>query len=410
MKQDDPTSITSRIGNRFVQRLLDMVGGRTVGRLTLYFPDGGQYSLASTDKRPDLHAVIHCRRWRAIRRFMTEGETAFLEAYVDGDWSSPELAAVIEWAALNSRGLSAGGLSMISLRGQISKLRHRIVHLLNANTRAGSKRNIAAHYDLGNAFYQQWLDPTMTYSSALFAAPGQSLPEGQIEKYRRIAAALDLRPEHHVLEIGFGWGGFAEFAVKEYGCRLTGVTLSKEQLAFAGKRLQAQGLADKVDLRFQDYRDVAGTFDRVASIEMFEAVGESNWPRYFDTVRERLARGGAAALQIITIAEERFEHYRTNSDFIQRHIFPGGMLPSVERLKAQFAQAKLTFGGAVMFGDSYAATLHQWRDRFLAAWSSIEPLGFDERFRRMWEMYLAYCEGGFRAQAINVGQFKLVRE
>ncbi len=408
MSEIDRSILSSRVGNRFIQRLLDMVGGRAVGRLTLFFPDGGQYTIASrasADKRPDLNAVIHCHRWRAGRRFLTEGDTAFLEAYVDGDWDSPDLASVIEWAALNAQGLSVG-----SVRERISTLRYRIFHLLNANTRAGARRNIAAHYDLGNAFYQQWLDPTMTYSSALFASPNQSLPEGQIEKYRRIAKALDLRPEHHVLEIGFGWGGFAEFAAKEYGCRLTGLTLSKEQLAFAGKRLQAQGLSDRVDLRFQDYRDVQGTFDRVASIEMFEAVGESNWPRYFDTVRERLAQGGAAALQIITIAEDRFENYRRSADFIQRYIFPGGMLPTVERLKTQFADAKLTFDGALMFGDSYAATLRQWRDRFLAAWGSIEPLGFDERFRRMWEMYLAYCEGGFRAQAINVGQFKLVRE
>jgi cyclopropane-fatty-acyl-phospholipid synthase len=212
-----------------------------------------------------------------------------------------------------------------------------------------------------------------------------------------------------VLEVGFGWGGFAEFAIKEYGCRITGVTLSKEQLKFAGERLQKEGLSDKVDLRLQDYRDVGGTFDRIASIEMFEAVGEPHWPRYFDMIRERLAPGGAAALQIITIDEKRFERYRRNPDFIQRYIFPGGMLPSIERLKVQVDMANLQFADASMFGDSYAATLRAWRDRFLAAWHTIEPLGFDDRFRRMWEMYLAYCEGGFRARAIDVGQFKLVR-
>jgi cyclopropane-fatty-acyl-phospholipid synthase len=401
---------TSRVGNRFIQILFDMLGGRAVGRLTLTLPDGTIYNIAGKNIAArsgpsEVHAIIRCKRWRAARRFMTEGDAGFLEAYMDGDWESPDLATVVEWAALNATRLSVG-----SLRGIVSRLRHRFMHLLNANTRAGSRRNIAAHYDLGNAFYQQWLDPTMTYSSAYFAKPGQSLPEGQIEKYRRIGKLLDLKPEHHVLEIGFGWGGFAEFAAREYGCRLTGLTLSKEQLAFAGARLQAQGLSDKVDLRFQDYRDVDGVFDRVVSIEMFEAVGEAHWPQYFDTVRERLARGGAAALQIITIAEDRFEHYRKSADFIQRHIFPGGMLPSVERLKAQFARAKLQFDDAVMFGDSYATTLQQWRARFLAAWANIERLGFDERFRRMWEMYLAYCEGGFRAQTINVGQFKLVRQ
>ena len=399
---------SSRVGNRFIQRLLDMAGGRAVGRLTLRLPDQAAYVIANKTTNTSgagPEAVIWCKRWRAVRRFMTEGQTGFLEAYMDGDWESPDLASVIEWAALNT-----ARLSVSSLRGMFAALRHRVAHLLNANTRAGSRRNIAAHYDLGNAFYQQWLDPTMTYSSAFFAKPGQSLPDGQIEKYRNIARLLDLKPEHHVLEIGFGWGGFAEFACKEYGCRITGLTLSREQLDFARARMQAQGLSDKVDLRFQDYRDVGGVFDRIASIEMFEAVGEAHWPRYFDTVRERLARGGAAALQIITIAEDRFENYRRSADFIQRHIFPGGMLPSVERLKAQFDRARLHFDDAVMFGDSYADTLRQWRARFLAAWSSIERLGFDERFRRMWEMYLAYCEGGFRAQTINVGQFKLVRE
>ena len=402
-----------RAGNRFVQRALDILSRLAAGSLTLILPDGAVYNLkgrnldqpSGEQKTRQPHAVIQVNRWRAVRKFLTEGDVGFLETYLDGDWQSPQLADVVEWAVLNAKGLGAH-----SLRSLISRLRHRLAHLLNANTKAGSRRNIAAHYDLGNAFYAQWLDPTMTYSSAYFAKPGQSLPEGQIEKYRRIAKLLDLKPEHHVLEIGFGWGGFAEFAVKEYGCRLTGLTLSREQLNFAGRRLQAQGLSDKVDLRFEDYRDVRGTFDRIASIEMFEAVGEAHWPRYFDTVRDRLAKGGAAALQIICIAEERFERYRKGSDFIQRYIFPGGMLPSVERLRGQCDRARLQLHDAIMFGDSYAETLRAWRDRFLAAWSTIEPLGFDERFRRMWEMYLAYCEGGFRANAINVGQFKLVRE
>jgi cyclopropane-fatty-acyl-phospholipid synthase len=393
----------THVGNRFIQSFLNVLSHLATGRLTIIMPDQSAYGLDSkTGAGP--HAIIKVNRWRAVRRFMTEGDIGFVEAYMDGDWESPELADVIELAALNTKSLNTR-----SLQSRFSRLRNRIIHLLNANTRSGSRRNIAAHYDLGNEFYKQWLDPTMTYSSAYFDKPGQTLPEGQLEKYRRIARLLDLKPEHHVLEIGFGWGGFAEFAVKEFGCRITGLTLSKEQLKFAGARLQAQGLGDKVDLRLEDYRDVQGTFDRIASIEMFEAVGEEHWPRYFDTVRDRLARGGAAALQIITIAEERFEHYRKSVDFIQRYIFPGGMLPSVERLKTQFDRAKLCFDDAVMFGDSYASTLHEWRQRFLAAWATIEGLGFDERFRRMWEMYLAYCEGGFRAHAINVGQFKLVR-
>jgi len=397
------TDVTTHSGNRIIQRAIDVVGRLVVGDLTLILPDGSQYKLPSNSNTGP-HAVVRIARWRAVRKFLTQGDYGFVESYLDGDWDSPELSDIIELAVRNSASWNSG-----KLQGFFHKVWQRIAHVLRDNSKRGSRRNIAAHYDLGNDFYKQWLDPTMTYSSAYFARPGQSLPEGQIEKYRRIAKLLDLKPEHHVLEVGFGWGGFAEFAIKEYGCRITGLTLSKEQLKFAGERLQKQGLADKVDFRLQDYRDVGGTFDRIASIEMFEAVGEPHWPHYFDMVRERLTRGGAAALQIITIAEERFEQYSRNPDFIQRYIFPGGMLPSIERLQQQVSRAKLRFDGSTMFGDSYAHTLKQWRDRFLAAWSTIEPLGFDDRFRRMWEMYLAYCEGGFRAQAINVGQFKLVR-
>jgi cyclopropane-fatty-acyl-phospholipid synthase len=323
---------------------------------------------------------------------------------MEGDWESPELADVIEIAALNT-----DTWKLAKFQGLMHRLFNRVAHLMRDNSKRGSRRNIAAHYDLGNDFYRQWLDPTMTYSSAVFERPDQSLSEGQTEKYRRIAALIDLKPDHHILEVGFGWGGFAEYAVKTYGCRLTGLTLSKEQHAFASERLQRQGLSEKVDLRMQDYRDVTGTFDGVASIEMFEAVGEPHWPRYFEMIHERLARGGAAALQIITIAESRFDNYRRGADFIQRHIFPGGMLPSVEAFRSCVDRAKLQLADVAMYGESYARTLRQWRDSFLHAWGTIEPMGFDDRFRRMWEMYLAYCEGGFRARAINVGQFKLVR-
>ena len=402
-KLESPTMPEAHRGNRLIQAFVNVVNRLVAGSATVILPDGSTYELASGGA-PGPHATVTIRRWRAVRRFMAQGDLGFVESYMDGDWDSEDLADVIELAALNSE-----SMNMPKLQGLFNRLVNRIAHLMRNNSKRGSRRNIAAHYDLGNDFYGHWLDPTMTYSSAYFAKPDQSLSDGQTEKYRRIAQMLDLKPEHHVLEVGFGWGGFAEYAVKTYGCRMTGLTLSKEQLKFAGERMQRQGLSDKVDFRLQDYRDVTGTFDRMASIEMFEAVGENHWPRYFDMIRERLTRGGAAALQIITIAENRFDDYRKNADFIQRYIFPGGMLPSVEILKDQFARAKLQLADADLFGDSYARTLRVWRDRFLAAWSSIEPLGFDDRFRRMWEMYLAYCEGGFRARAINVGQFKLVR-
>ena len=395
--------ITPHVGNAIIQKVINVVGRLVAGQIALILPDGSEYKLAG-DGAPGPHAVIRIKRWRAVRKFLAQGDFGFVESYLDGDWESAELSDVIELAALNAASWNAS-----KLQGAVHKLWQRLAHVMRSNSRRGSRRNIAAHYDLGNDFYKQWLDPTMTYSSAYFDRPGQSLPDGQIEKYRRIARLLDLKPEHRVLEVGFGWGGFAEFAVREYGCRITGLTLSKEQLKFANARLQKLGMAEHIDLRLQDYRDVDGTFDRIASIEMFEAVGEAHWPRYFDMLRDRLAHGGAAALQIITIAENRFEQYSRNPDFIQRYIFPGGMLPSVERLTAQVDRAKLRVAESTMFGDSYAHTLKLWRQRFLAAWSTIEPLGFDDRFRRMWEMYLAYCEGGFRANAINVGQFKLVK-
>jgi len=399
----DLVSADAHLGHPVIQKFLNTVSRLDAGEIDLTLPDGSTYKLSSGGA-PGPQIVMRIKRWRAVRKFLTQGDFGFVESYLDGDWECSELSGIIQLGLLNSTSWQTS-----QLQGAFHKIWQRLAHWRRDNTKSGSRRNIAAHYDLGNAFYKQWLDPTMTYSSAYFATPGQSLPEGQIEKYRRIAQMLDLKPEHHVLEVGFGWGGFAEFAVKEYGCRLTGLTLSKEQLKFAGERLQREGLSDKVDLRLQDYRDVGGTFDRIASIEMFEAVGEAHWPRYFNMLHERLARGGVAALQIITIAEERFDHYRRNPDFIQRYIFPGGMLPSVERLKTQVEKAKLVYDDASLFGESYALTLRQWRDRFLATWSTIEPLGFDERFRRMWEMYLAYCEGGFRTGAVNVGQFKLIR-
>lgn len=399
----NPDTASPKRGNALVQKAISVVSRLRVGRFSVVLPDGSQYELSSNSEHGP-HAMVHIRRWRALRRFVTEGDFGFIESYLDGDWDSPEIANVIELACLNVDTWDAGAMQNL-----FHRVKHRIRHLLRPNSKDGARKNIAAHYDLGNAFYQQWLDPSMTYSSALFSGREQSLTDAQTEKYRRIAGLLDLKPEHRVLEVGFGWGGFAEYAAKHHGCKVTGLTLSREQLAYAGERLQRAGLADRVDFRLQDYRDVQGTFDRIASIEMFEAVGEQHWPRYFAMLRDRLVHGGSAALQIITIEESRFENYRRNPDFIQSYIFPGGMLPTVTVLKDQCKRAQMALADTMMFGGSYAETLKIWRDRFMSRWSEIAPLGFDERFRRMWELYLAYCEGGFRAKAIDVGQFKLVR-
>jgi cyclopropane-fatty-acyl-phospholipid synthase len=280
-------------------------------------------------------------------------------------------------------------------------------HLLRPNTRSGSKRNIHDHYDLGNDFYGLWLDPTMTYSSAIFAEPQQRLSDGQMAKYQRMAESLDLKPGHKVLEIGCGWGGFAEFTAATYGCHVTGITLSEEQKRFADQRMTRAGLQDRVEIALTDYRDVTGSFDRIASIEMFEAVGEAHWPAFFDKVRDLLSPGGLAALQVILIEDARFDLYRRGADFIQRYVFPGGMLPSPNAFSRAAEAARLKVDETFHFGLDYARTLALWQKQFQQAWPRVAGLGFDARFKRLWEYYLAYCEGGFRAGSIDVAQYRL---
>jgi cyclopropane-fatty-acyl-phospholipid synthase len=285
---------------------------------------------------------------------------------------------------------------------------NRILHRLHANTLSGSRRNIRHHYDLGNAFYALWLDAGMSYSSALYRTPDLTLEEAQEAKHARIVALLEPEPHHAVLEIGCGWGGLAT-RLGEIGCTVTGLTLSPAQLDYGREVVEARGLAAQVDLRLQDYRLSSGSFDRVVSIEMLEAVGEAFWPRYFEILRERLKPGGLAVLQVITIDDVRFETYRRSPDFIQRYIFPGGMLPPSAALRHQIAAAGLVLRRVETFGDGYARTLVAWRQRFSGSWSQIAAMGFSERFRRMWDYYLCYCEAGFRAGAIDVGLWQIAR-
>ena len=373
------------------------------GSMTVTLPDGRRLLFRGTEPGEDAELVI--RDFRLTRRFFSGGDLGAAEAFLDGMWDSPNVTAFLQFFLRNKEALQD------KLNGMpVARLFSRLGHLMRRNSKAGSKRNIEYHYDLGNSFYTRWLDPTMTYSSARFAHPGQELSEAQINKYRSLAEQIDLRPEHHLLEIGSGWGGFAEYAASEIGCRVTGITISKEQLAFARERMEKKQLGHKVDIRYQDYRDVEEKFDRVASIEMFEAVGEEYWPTYFRKVRDCLKPGGKAGLQIITIADRSFAAYRKRADFIQRYIFPGGMLPSPTALRQQVAQAGLTWAGSLEFGLDYAETLKQWRDRFRAAWPEIRSEGFDERFRRMWEYYLSYCEAGFRSGNIDVTQVTLARQ
>ena len=373
------------------------------GQIQLALPDGE--ILTFGEKSPDGPAVLKVYNMAFFNRTLRQGAMGFAESYMDGEWSSPDLAKLL--ILLNS--------NMTMLQQSIGKNRltqwiNRIIHILRPNTREGAKRNIHAHYDLGNEFYALWLDATMTYSSALFRDSQQTLREAQNEKYRALVASADIGPNDHVLEIGCGWGGFAEFVAREVGCKVTGITISNEQLAFAKNRIAMAGLRDKVDFKFCDYRDLTEKYDRIVSIEMFEAVGESYWPTYFDQVHACLKPGGKAGLQIITIAKERFDSYRKKTDFIQRYIFPGGMLPSPERLNAEFASADLKLVAREDFAADYARTLAEWRHRFLEVWPEVQALGFDERFRNMWEYYLAYCEAGFTTRSIDVSHFTLMRD
>jgi cyclopropane-fatty-acyl-phospholipid synthase len=373
------------------------------GSMTITLPDGRRLRFRGAEPGEDAELVI--RDFRLTRRFFAGGDLGAAEAFLDGMWDSPNVTAFLQFFLRNKEALQDKMHGM-----PVARLFSRIGHLMRRNSKTGSRRNIEYHYDLGNRFYTQWLDPTMTYSAARFAHPGQALSEAQTNKYRSLAEQIGLKPEHHLLEIGSGWGGFAEYAAKEIGCRVTGITISKEQLAFARERMAQKQLSHKVDIRYQDYRDVDEKFDRIASIEMFEAVGEEYWPTYFRKVRDCLKPGGKAGLQIITIADRSFAAYRKRADFIQRYIFPGGMLPSPAVLRQQVAQAGLTWADNLEFGLDYAETLRLWRERFRAAWPDIRAQGFDERFRRMWEYYFSYCEAGFRAGNIDVTQVTLARQ
>lgn len=376
----------------------------TWGRLTLVLPDGSSRQLSG--KEPGHAAVMNIRSYRFAARVLKSGDIGFAEAYMAGEWDSPELAVLLETLVNNYdhiRRLFDGNPVM----NAINWLGHR----LNRNSRRGSRRNIHAHYDLGNAFYASWLDPSMTYSSARFERPGQSLQDAQRAKYASLARMMDLQPGHSVLEIGCGWGGFAEFAAREIGASVTGVTISREQHDFARRRLFEAGLADKADIQLIDYRDVGGHFDRVASIEMFEAVGREYWPTYFAKVRDVLKPGGRAGLQVITIQDALFDEYDARTDFIQKYVFPGGSLPSEAKLAPVVAGAGLVWGQTERFGRDYADTLAEWARRFEAAWGDIGRAGggFDERFRRLWRFYLAYCEAGFRSRRTDVIQLTLDR-
>ena len=371
------------------------------GAIKMILPDGQIILFGEPAAAP---VTMQVKDYRFARRILFNGDIGFAEGLISGEWESDDLPALLTLLADN-----AERFMQLFEGGPIGKAINWLHRRRRVNTRAGSKRNILAHYDLGNRFYEAWLDRSMTYSSAKFDAYPANLEIAQQSKYRALADHLELKPEDHVLEIGCGWGGFAEFAAREYGARVTGITISDEQLRYARERMVRAGLQDRVEIRSQDYRDIQGQFDKVASIEMFEAVGEKYWPAYFSKIADVLKPGGRAALQIITIKDELFEHYRSRSDFIQRYVFPGGMLASVERLQEETARAGLAWRKAEAFGQSYAETLAEWTRRFRGKWEDIRALGFDERFKRLWLFYLGYCEAGFRTGRTDVVQLELTK-
>lgn len=375
-----------------------------IGALKLVLPDGSERLLKGTN--PGAQAELHIHNWRIAKRLLTSGGVGFAQSYIEGDWDSPDLATLIELAAQNRKHLGD------SVRGHgLSRALSRLQHILRANTHKGSKRNISFHYDLGNDFYKPWLDDTMTYSSAVFESGDNSLEAGQRRKYRRLLDLLEVSPGQHILEIGCGWGGFAETAAKERGAKVTGITLSQEQLKFARERIEKAGLSNQVDFQLIDYRDMQGRFDHVASIEMFEAVGEKYWPGYFSKIHDVLKPGGRAAIQFITIEDAVYDAYRRSADFIQTYIFPGGMLPTAKIFQDVAKVAGLDMLSGKAFGQDYAQTLGQWRSRFNEAFDAGQlPDGFDDTFKRIWNYYLAYCEGGFRAGGIDVMQVALKRK
>ena len=386
---------------RAVFRLLQ---GLSVGTLDLQFPDGSQ---ARFGAGAEPRAAMRLNDWSVCTASLKSGDIGFAESWIAGSWTSPDLAALLKLFIGNR-----DAIEKVIYGTWWGRFIYRAKHLLNRNSRQGSKKNIHAHYDLGNAFYRQWLDETMNYSSALFAGDDAlTMPQAQAAKVRRALRECGLQPGQRLLEIGCGWGALAETAAVEFGAHVTGVTLSTEQLAYAQDRVQRAGVGGQTELRLQDYRDIADQpFDAIASIEMFEAVGREYWDSFFATLRNKLKPGGRACIQTITIRDDLFDRYVRSTDFIQQYIFPGGLLPSVSAFKAEAARAGLEVTNELDFGRDYAETLRRWRAQFLSRDGQVRQLGFDNRFMRIWEFYLAYCEAAFDTGNTSVVQFTLQKK
>ena len=388
---------------RYFAPAFEAAGRLGEGRLDFVLPDGRRFRIEG--KAPGIAAEIRVLNPDLFARLIREGDLGFCDAYLEGWWDTPDLQAFLDLIQRPANNVVGDGFPGLGLVRAYERLRF----WLQSNSRRQAKKNIAYHYDLGNEFYRLWLDETMTYSSAIFQNPQESLETAQRRKYASMVDQMGAQPGEHVLEIGCGWGGFAEYAAGERGLRVTGLTISQAQHDYAVERIARAGLSDRVEIKLQDYRDERGSYDGIASIEMFEAVGERYWPVYFDTLRQRLKPGRHATLQIITIADARWQVYKRGVDFIQKYIFPGGMLPAPSVLRAEVEKAGLRVKGSIEFGESYGLTLRRWHETFTERWAEVKRLGFDDRFKRMWDFYLASCAGAFQGGNCDVTQITVTR-
>ncbi len=395
----EPTAAERRAQHTIATMLAQVV----VGNVEVVLPDGRRRVFG--DVTSDLSSRIDVHDWRFFTRLLHGATVGVGESYMQGEWSSSDLVSLVRIVIANR-----GALKRITPAALVNIVEDRLVHAGRANRLGRAPRNIAAHYDLSNAFYALFLDDTMTYSAAYFPTAAASLEEAQEAKYRRLAERIRIDEDSHVLEIGCGWGGFALFAAREYGCRVTGITLSEQQASYARQRVREAGLEGRISIELRDYREVRGRYDRIVSIEMLEAVGHRYLDTYFAAIDRLLAADGLAAIQVITIPEQRYDAYKARPDFIQRYIFPGGHLPSLEAMSGAMGRSGELYVEEVdNIGVHYAETLRRWRERFLANGPAVRDLGFDERFVRMWEFYLAYCEGAFLARYLSDLQLVLTR-
>jgi len=398
--------LTTTKGQRYLPRyftqVFEIAKKMKNGRLDLVLPDGRRFRSSGRGPGPVAELVIH--NPEVFSRLIREGNLGFSEAYLEGWWSTPDLQAFMDLIHAENDQLYDGFPGMGLVRTY-----ERLRHWKNSNSRRQAKKNISYHYDLGNKFYGLWLDKTMTYSSAKFETGQESVETAQIQKYASLVDQMGVKAGDHVLEIGCGWGGFAEFAAGTRGLRVTGLTISKKQHEYAVARIKNAGLTDLVEIKLQDYRDEQGMYDGIASIEMFEAVGEKYWPNYFETLRDRLKPGKSATLQIITLQEKRFKIYRKGVDFLQKYIFPGGLIPSRKALNAEVRRAGLRVAKSIEFGESYSQTLRRWHYTFNDKWDQIAAMGFDERFHRMWNYYLTSCAAAFHSGNCDVTQITVTK-